>query len=76
MGFVEAMIGLLIIVVILAVFIPITGELLPTMITDMGTATGIMVSSIIVIIIVSAIFIFIRQVMAKDEYQSIQGGQF
>jgi hypothetical protein len=76
MGFLEGVVGLLIIVIILAVFIPVTNLLLPIMIGDMGSLTGIMVSSIVVIIIVSALFIFIQQVMHRDEYQPIQGGQF
>jgi len=73
MGFLEAMIGLVIIVIILAVFIPITGELLPTMIGDMGTSVGFLVSTIVVVIIVCALFIFMRQTMSNDRHANIQG---
>jgi hypothetical protein len=68
MGFPDAMIGLVLIAVILAVFVPITAELLPTMIGDMGAGVGMMVSTIVVVILACALFIFMRQSMSsKDE---------
>jgi hypothetical protein len=71
MGFTDAMIGLVIIVIILAIFIPITGVLLPTIIGDSGAAVGLMVSTIVLVILASALFIFMRQSMEQDH---IYGG--
>ena len=74
MGFMEAVIGLVLIMIVLLVFIPITQELLPTMIGDMGATTGIMVSSIVVVIIAVALFIFVRQSTGQDQHATM--GQF
>ena len=72
MGFMEAFIGLLIVVIVLAVFIPLVGALLPTMIGDMGSLTGMMISSTVVVIIASAIFVFMRQSMDRG-HAEMQG---
>jgi hypothetical protein len=73
MGFSEALMGLVLITIILAVFIPLTGELLPTMIADMGPMTGLMVSTTVVVIIVCALFIFMRQSMGQEDHMQMQG---
>lgn len=69
MGFQTAAIGILILVIVLAVFIPITQSLLPTMIGDMGGAVGLMISSLVVVIIASGMVVFMRQSMNKDTYE-------
>ena len=73
MGFTEGFMGLLLIVIVLAVFIPITQELLPTMIGDMGAMTGVMISSTVVVIIASALFVFMKQAMNRDGHADLQG---
>ena len=73
MGLLEAFIGIVIMIVIIAIIIPITQELLPTMIGDMGVTTGIMVSTTVLVIIVCTIIVFIRQSMQPDDHASIQG---
>jgi len=71
MGFLKAFLGLMVTIIVMAVFIPVTTELLPTMINDMGAATGMMISSMVLIIIACAIFIFIRQSMSRNENADI-----
>jgi hypothetical protein len=74
MGLMEAMIGIVTILIILAVFIPITQELLPDIIQYCGSATGMMVSSIVIVIIVGALYVFINQMMNRESHAEIQGG--
>jgi hypothetical protein len=66
MGFQTAIIGILILVIILAVFIPITGALLPTMVGDMGVTLGMMVSSVVLVILASGIFVFMKQSLNRN----------
>lgn len=73
MGLMEAMIGIVTILIILAVFIPITGELLPSIIQYSGSTTGMMVSSIVVVIIAVALFVFLKQVTSREDHANIQG---
>jgi len=73
MGLLEAFIGIVIMIVIIAIIVPITQELLPTMIGDMGAATGMMVSTAILIIIICTIIVFMRQSMQPDEHINMQG---
>lgn len=71
MGFSEAMVGLVLIIIVLAVFIPVTGQLLPTMINDMGAGVGVMVSSVVIVIFACALFIFMRQSMNRDNSMQV-----
>lgn len=73
MGFMEAFMGLLLVIIVLVMFIPVTQELLPSMVASMGSATGMMVSSIVLVIIACAIFIFMRQSMGQEDHMQMQG---
>jgi len=74
MSFYQGVIGLVLIMIVLLVFIPITQELLPTMIGDMGVGLGVMVSTIVVVIIAVALFVFVRQSTGQDQHAAM--GQF
>jgi len=50
-----------------------TNELLPTIIADSGPATGMLVSSAILLIIVGGIYMFIKQSMGSDQHANMQG---
>jgi len=72
MGFSEAVLGLTMVVIVLAVFIPVTAQLLPSIIQYSGAMTGMMVSTIVVVIIAAALFMLMRQSMAPG-HAEIQG---
>jgi len=71
MGFPDALIGVTLIMIVLAVFVPVTAVLLPTIIGDSGAAVGMMVSTIIVVILACTLFVFMKQSMSNNN--SMQG---
>jgi len=69
----QAMIGFITVLIVLTFFIPMTQELLPIITADSGTATGFMVSSIVLIIIVGGLYMFIKQSMGDEQHANMQG---
>ena len=72
MNFAVGLIGIFVFLITLTVVMPVTGELLPIMIGDMGASVGIMVSMSILVLIAGAIFIFINTVMGRDQHANFQ----
>jgi uncharacterized membrane protein YczE len=68
----KEMLGFIMVMIVIAVFIPITQELLPSMGDTMGPSVVMMVSSIVVIILVSAIYMYFNSTMGEDRHASIQ----
>jgi hypothetical protein len=74
MGFLEGLIGLVIFLVVLIVFVSISGSLLPTIISDSGSTVGMLISSMVIILIVGAFYLFFRTtgLMGGNEHANLQ----
>jgi hypothetical protein len=66
-GTMQGVFGLIMVLVALIVFFPITNQLLPTIVGDMGAGVGIMIQSIAVIIVACALFVFVKQSTSNNE---------
>ena len=71
MGTMQAMIGIVILVIVLVVFIPITQELLPSIGQYSGATVAMMVGSTVVVIIAVGLYMFMQESM--NRHADIQG---
>ena len=68
----NAVIGLITILIVLSFMIPMVNTLLPFISADSGGTTAFMVSSMILIIIAGGIYMFIKQSMGDGEHANLQ----
>ena len=76
MNFVTATMMFVAALIAIVILIPVANEVLPFIASSMGNRTALMVSGMIVVIIVVAIFVWVRQSISNESaaaYQDPQG---